>query len=242
MLSGKRITSIVSVFNEEKTVKNVIASLLNCELIDEIIVVNDGSTDGTSKILNQLFESHKFRYVKFDKNKGKSYAMIVGVENSTGEIIVFVDADIIGLNCEHIEKLIFPLVSNQADMVIGYRLSEKSPKVDITGPIDVWLGGERACYKKDILPILNRMSKTKYGAETFLNLYYKSKNKKIKIVKLDGLIHLKKYEKYRLDTAALNYTKASLQIVSTVAINYFLVFDVVKNIFKMSIFRLVKWL
>jgi len=51
-----------------------------------------------------LFESHKFRYVKFDKNKGKSYAMVAGVENSTGEIIVFVDADIIGLNCEHIER------------------------------------------------------------------------------------------------------------------------------------------
>ena len=128
MLGGKRITSIVSVFNEEKTVKNVIASLLNCKLIDEIIVVNDGSTDGTSKILDQLFESHQFRYVKFDKNKGKSYAMVAGVENSTGEIIVFVDADIIGLNCEHIEKLISPLVSNQADMVIGYRLSEKKSK------------------------------------------------------------------------------------------------------------------
>ena len=242
MLSGKRITSIISVFNEEETVKNVIISLLNCELIDEIIVVNDGSTDGTSKILNQLPESHQFRYIKFDKNKGKSYAMVAGVENSTGEIIVFADADIMGLNCEHIKKLISPLVSNQADMVIGRRLSEKSPKVDITGPIDVWLGGERACYKKDILPIIDRMSKTKYGVETLLNLYYKSKNKKIKIVKLDGLIHLKKYEKYRFDTAALNYTKASLQIVSTIAVNYFLVFNVVKKIFKMSIFRLVKWL
>jgi len=49
MLGGKRITSIVSVFNEEKTVKNVIASLLNCELIDEIIVVNDGSTEALQK-------------------------------------------------------------------------------------------------------------------------------------------------------------------------------------------------
>ena len=88
MLSGKRITSIISVFNEEETVKNVIISLLNCELIDEIIVVNDGSTDGTSKILNQFSESRQFRYVKFDKNKGKSYAMVAGVENSTGEIIL----------------------------------------------------------------------------------------------------------------------------------------------------------
>ena len=232
MLSGKRITSIISVFNEEETVKNVIISLLNCELIDEIIVVNDGSTDDTSKILNQLSESHQFRYVKFDKNKGKSYAMVAGIENSTGEIIVFADADIMGLNCEHIEKLIFPLVSNQADMVIGRRLSEKSPKVDITGPIDVWLGGERACYKKDISPIINGMRKTKYGVETLLNLYYKSKNKKIKIVKLDGLIHLKKYEKYRLNTAALNYTKVSLQIINTVAVNYFLIFNIVKNTFK----------
>lgn len=232
MLSGKRITSIISVFNEEETVKNVIISLLNCELIDEIIVVNDGSTDGTSKILNQLSESHQFRYMKFDKNKGKSYAMVAGVENSTGEIIVFADADIIGLNCEHIEKLIFPLVSNQADMVIGRRCPEKSPKVDITGPIDVWLGGERACYKKDILPIINGMRKTKYGVEILLNLYYKSRNKKIKIVKLDRLIHLKKYEKYRLNTAALKYTKVSLQIINTAAINYFLIFNIVKNTFK----------
>ncbi len=233
MIKDKKITSIVSVYNEEETVKGVIDSLVNCQLIDELIVVNDGSTDDTSKIINQCLVLHPFHSVEFEKNKGKSYAMTTCVEKATGDIVVFIDADLIGLSCEHIERLVNPLVTGQANMVIGRRLAKNS-KTDITGPMDDWLGGERAVFKKDILPVLNKMRETKFGVETLLNLYFKSKNdtkKRTMIVDLKGLVHIRKYKKYSKYRAVINYAKATSQIVRTVFVNYFLVFMIAKNIF-----------
>ncbi len=233
MLKENKITAIVSVYNEEKTVENVIKSLTNCKLIDELIVANDGSTDNTSKIIRQVAESHPFQIIEFEKNRGKSYAMTTGVEHASGDIIVFVDADLIGFSCEHIKKLTLPMVSNQTNMVIGRRPAENH-KMDVTGPMDDWLGGERAVYRKDILPILDKMRETKFGVETLLNLYFKSKNDKNKrtmIVDLNGLVHVRKYKKYSHHKAAINYAKAASQIVRTIFVNYFLIFTVVKNIF-----------
>lgn len=233
MLKENKISTVVSVFNEEKTVKEVVKSLLNCSLIDEIIVVNDGSTDNTSKVLNEIMVTHPFQNITFEKNRGKSYAMTAGVEQATGDIIVFVDADLVGFSCKHIGKLVLPLVSNEAKMVIGRRPAE-NPKRDITGPMDDWLGGERAVYKVDILPILDRMRKTKFGIETLLNLYFKTKNdtnKQILIVDLEGLYHIRKYKKYSKPKAAVNYIKAASQITQTIFVNYFLVFTIIKNVF-----------
>jgi len=62
MISKNKVSAIVSVFNEEKTIKEVVVSLLNCQLIDEVIVANDGSTDNTAKILRQIQQSYQFRY------------------------------------------------------------------------------------------------------------------------------------------------------------------------------------
>jgi glycosyltransferase involved in cell wall biosynthesis len=230
MISKNKVSAIVSVFNEEKTIKEVVVSLLNCQLIDEVIVANDGSTDNTAKILRQIQQSYQFRYLEFKENKGKAYAMVSGAEISNGEILVFVDADTTGLNCKHIEKLITSLIFDQADMVIGRRCSEQNPKVDISKPIDDWLGGERALYRKDILPILWRMKDTRYGVETLLNLYYKSHNKRIKIIDLEGLIHFPKYKKYRFHISLKNYTKETFQILRTIALNYLMVFTIIKNI------------
>ncbi len=233
MLKENKITVVVSVYNEEKTVKNVVNSLINCSLINELIVVNDGSTDNTSKILRQIAELHPFQNIEFEKNRGKSYAMTTGVEHASGDIIVFVDADLIGFSCEHIKALTLPLVSNQTNMVIGRRPAE-NPKMDITGPMDDWLGGERAVYRKDILPILDKMRETKFGVETLLNLYFKSKtdtNKQTIIVDLEGLVHVRKYKKYSRPKATINYAKAASQIVRTVFVNYFLIFTIIKNVF-----------
>ena len=232
MLNGERITVIVPVYNEEKTVGGVVESILSCDVVDELIVVDDGSTDHTREILEDLSKDNAFHYIRFSENKGKSYAMVAGVERAGGDIVVFVDSDLIGLKCKHIEKLVSPLLTNEADMVIGARDSKSDLGIDITKPIDIWLGGERACYKKDLMPILDTVRESKFGIETLLNLYFKSKDKRIKIVNLDGLAHLKKYEKYRIDVAALNYTKATLQITKAVIDNRPLALGALKTFLK----------
>ena len=230
MKDTNRVTAIVSAYNEEQTIKEVVVSLLNCELIHEVIVVNDGSTDNTAKILKQLLKSFHYRYIEFEKNRGKSYAMVAGVRNATCHIIVFVDGDIIGLNSKHIRSIIYPLISNRADMVIGHRFRGKNSGLNIADPLDKWLGGERALFKKDIYPILNKIEDTKFGIETLMNMYYKNNKKTITLVDLEGLVHIQKHKKYKMHTSLVNYTKELFQITKTVTINYILLFGIIKNI------------
>ncbi|OPX31655.1 hypothetical protein B1H10_08505 [candidate division KSB1 bacterium 4484_188] len=119
MIWDKNVTAIVSAYNEERTIEDVIIRLLSCYLVDELIVVNDGSTDKSGQIISKLQKSYSFKYIEFPQNLGKSYTMATGVETAQGEVIVFVDADIIGLKCSHIHKMLYPLLNREADMVIG---------------------------------------------------------------------------------------------------------------------------
>jgi len=229
MNKGKTVSAIISVYNEERTIENVITSLLNCYLIDELIVVNDGSTDKSGQIISKLQESYSFKHIDFPQNRGKSFAMATGVESAQGEVIVFVDADIIGLKCSHIQKMLYPLLNGEADMVIGQPYAgSKKKRDDPLKPLEL-LAGERAVYRQDVLPIIDKMKHARYGAETLMNLYYKSQRKRIKIEYLWGLIHLKKFQKKSFHHSFKDYSIEAIHIFRTIAANYLLLATVAKN-------------
>ncbi|MCD6374387.1 MAG: glycosyltransferase family 2 protein [Caldisericaceae bacterium] len=229
MNKGKTVSAIISVYNEERTIENVITSLLNCYLIDELIVVNDGSTDKSGQIISKLQESYSFKHIDFPQNRGKSFAMATGVESAQGEVIVFVDADIIGLKCSHIQKMLYPLLNGEADMVIGQPYAgSKKKRDDPLKPLEL-LAGERAVYRQDVLPIIDKMKHARYGAETLMNLYYKSQKKRIKIEYLWGLIHLKKFQKKPFHHSFKDYPIEAIHIFRTIAANYLLLATVAKN-------------
>ncbi|MDI3527970.1 MAG: hypothetical protein PWR03_2154, partial [Tenuifilum sp.] len=114
----RKISAIICAYNEEKTIKEVVTTV--CEyFFDEVIVVNDGSTDRTADILAELSGLPRLKCITLPENKGKGYAMATGVENSTSEIIVFIDADLSNLKEKHFEQLITPIFKNECDMVLG---------------------------------------------------------------------------------------------------------------------------
>ena len=108
-----KTSAIICVYNEEKTLKNVILFVSKSEIINEIIVVNDGSTDNTKKIIEELKKEIEITDIHFKENKGKGYAMAVGVENATNEIIAFIDADQTNIISGYIEKMVNPLLRKQ---------------------------------------------------------------------------------------------------------------------------------
>lgn len=221
----KKLTAIICVFNEEKTIKNVVSTVADY-FFDEVIVVNDGSTDKTDKILKEISPFYNFKYIVLPKNNGKGYAMATGIESSTCEIIAFIDADLSKLNADHLSKLITPMIYKAADMVLG---QPGETLIDYSINPFKSFTGQRAVFKKDILPIVNKMRHSKFGVETLINLYYQSEGKKVKYVMLEGLIHPTKFDKTSTPQAIKEFLYEGHQIALTAFKNFDLITKTIKN-------------
>ncbi|MCJ7827649.1 glycosyltransferase [Patescibacteria group bacterium] len=159
------VSAVVCAYTEEKQLRYVLNQLLRFRLFGEVICVNDGSMDKTARIIKSF--GQKVIPVHFEQNKGKSYAMAAGTRISKGEIIFFCDADLTSIKKSHVEGVVNPLAHNLADHALAIRPTEPAVFQRLTG--------ERAVRKKDLLPVLKKMEKTKFGVEIFLNHHYQNK-------------------------------------------------------------------
>ncbi len=120
-----KLSIIVPVYNEKNTIKEILRRLRSVDLgndIDkEIIVVDDGSTDGTSDIL-KMEEDSSVRIIKHPANKGKGSAVRTGFDQSSGDLIVIQDADL-EYDPEELPKLLKPILSGKAEVVYGSRFT-----------------------------------------------------------------------------------------------------------------------
>lgn len=203
----KSVSAIVPVFNEEKTVANVVKVLLKNNLIDEVICINDASTDKTLMILEKFKD--KIKLINFKKNKGKGGALVEGIKIAKGEIITFIDADLTTLSDSHIRALLEPVFEDKTRVVLGYPSNGWIPP-------DVFsnLTGERVYYKKDLFPLLEEMAKTRFGVEVFLNNFFsKKETKRIPLEQLRGLY---KYEKRNSVNAFREYLSEAVEIAQEI--------------------------
>jgi len=113
-----RTTAIVAAYNEEKTIADVLGALTRSPLIDEVIVVSDGSEDRTVEIARGI---EGVRTVALKENHGKGFAMAVGVANASNDTLFFCDGDMYNVTEEHIRSLILPVLDGECEMNIGVR-------------------------------------------------------------------------------------------------------------------------
>jgi glycosyltransferase involved in cell wall biosynthesis len=113
-----KTTAIVAAYNEENTIGDVLRALTASSLIDEVIVVSDGSQDRTVEIA-RTFEG--VRTIALHENHGKGFAMAVGVANASNGTLFFCDGDMYNVTEEHIRALVTPVLAGECDMNIGVR-------------------------------------------------------------------------------------------------------------------------
>lgn len=114
------VAALVPAYNEAGRINTVLQALGQVKIIDEIIVINDGSSDATEADAHQAAGNDpRLIIFRHKKNLGKGQALFTGCSASQAKYIVMLDADLIGLKPAHIENLISPVISGDSEMAIG---------------------------------------------------------------------------------------------------------------------------
>jgi glycosyltransferase involved in cell wall biosynthesis len=121
-----KLSVVIPVFNERATIAELLDRVMKVDLEKEIIVVDDGSTDGTRAILQEL-KPRIDQLIFMERNSGKGAAVKVGFAAATGEILVIQDADL-EYDPADFHELMKPIFSANADLVLGSRMTGAKPQ------------------------------------------------------------------------------------------------------------------
>lgn len=119
------LSVIVPVYNEAKTIRQILEKIYAVAIDKEIIVVDDGSSDGTGKILSDI-RNDNLKIIHHSTNRGKGAAFLTGLANASGEFIIIQDADLEYDPNDYL--LLFDAIKRDSsiDIVLGARFTEKS--------------------------------------------------------------------------------------------------------------------
>lgn len=128
-----KLSIVIPVYNEGKTINFILDKVLNTELISniekEIIIVNDCSTDDTDIVLRDYINNHlqtNILYFKHDINQGKGAALRTGIKQAKGDYLIIQDADLEYDPADY-NTLIKPVIDGYADVVYGSRFMGGKP-------------------------------------------------------------------------------------------------------------------
>lgn len=161
-----RCTCIIPFFNERKRIARVLGQLVKIKAIDEIIAIDDGSTDGSSEVVTKQFPHIKI--IRNAKNFGKTEAIRTGVKKAKGEYIILVDADLRDLNYREVERAVNKMFREKVDMIILRHIHALKTMKFVRG--DILISGERILSKKDLQKVLQRKV-TRFQLEAAINKY-----------------------------------------------------------------------
>jgi glycosyltransferase involved in cell wall biosynthesis len=114
------ISVVIPVYNEAKTIKEIIRRVQSVNLSKEIIVVDDASADGTREVLDTLKEEEGLTVIFHQSNQGKGAALRTALAQVKGSIVIIQDADL-EYDPQEYGKLIRPIIEGKADVVYGSR-------------------------------------------------------------------------------------------------------------------------
>lgn len=206
-----KVAAIVPALNEEANIGNVLKTLLTSKDLDEVILVDDGSTDRTADIGKNL--GAKVLSLLKRGGGGKGNAMKQGVKSTDAEIIVFIDADLIGLTTEHVSLLVKPILENKAAMCVGARQRYGGlPKLFIKIDPLLAIGGERAM-KRSVFENIPERFIQGFAVETALNYYCKKRKLKVLHPELESLTVVIKEKKWGFVKGFKNRLKMMWQLI-----------------------------
>jgi len=206
---NKKISLIIPAHNEEENISAVLRVVIKIKELDEILVVADACSDNTAKTAKNF----NVKVLERKTSQGKGSAMTAGVKNTTGDIIMFADADLENLTTTHIKQVLRPVVNGKAVMSIGLRdrifgLGALIPKINPMYAI----GGERAMTRDFFDKLPKDKNLLDFGIETVMNYYAKEKKLKVAMPTLKNLHQVIKEKKWGFWDGFINRIKLTKQV------------------------------
>ena len=203
----REVAVVVPAKDEATRIGGVLRAVLQAKLPTEVVVVSDGSCDRTAEVARAfpgvtVIEQHP--------NRGKACAMQAGVRATQAGIVLFVDADLEGLNGTHIDQIVLPLLTGECDMCVGiFRGGGKWS--DAAMKVSPALSGQRALRRELFESVVN-VEDLGMGIEIALNRVAKRRRARVLRVVLRGVSNAHKEKKLGVMKGLAARTKMFVEI------------------------------
>ncbi|MCW3060318.1 MAG: glycosyl transferase family 2 [Capsulimonas sp.] len=185
-----KVAAVIPAFNEEHRIGAVLKTLTASPEVTEIIVVSDGSTDKTYEAASAI---PGVQAIQLPTNKGKGGAMRTGALKTDADVLLFFDADLIGLTPQHVHDILQPILTGESTMSMGIFQGGRWA-TDIAQYFSPGITGQRAILREVFLQIPN-LENVGYGIELAITYYVRHHDMIRKDVILRGVTHPMKEEK-----------------------------------------------
>lgn len=176
-----RVSCLIPAHNEAPRIGAVLDAALATPLIDEVIVIDDGSTDATATVSARP----GVRLLHMAQNGGKTRALAAGIALSRGRLLLFLDADLTGLTPADLTRLIQPVIDGDAATSISLR--RNAPFLWRWIGLD-YISGERVLPRSLIEPHAEALCRLpRFGVEVYLNSLWIAARHSIAVVRWDGV-------------------------------------------------------
>lgn len=169
-----KVSCLIPFFNEQERIGKVLEQISKVASIDEIICIDDGSTDGTASFIHHQFP--QINVIRNANNVGKTAAVKKGLEQARGEYILLFDADLRDVYASQVERAVKKTLKKNADMVILRHMYALWTMNIVRG--DILVSGERILKKKDLQKVLSGNVK-KFQLEFAMNQYMLDNRKSV---------------------------------------------------------------
>ncbi len=204
----EKVTAVLPAYNEGKTVAQIVQVLCQVPEICEIIVISDGSTDNTVTEARTAGA----RVIELTDNRGKGGAIAAGMGEAQYEVVLFLDADLIGLTPRHVLDLVGPVLYREVDMTVGV-FNYGHINTDLAQRIAPSLSGQRVLRWSAFSGL--QLNNVGYGLEIAMTQWASKSGMKVKQVPLLNMSHTIKEKKCGYLYGAIARCKMYLEIALT---------------------------